>query len=69
MFLIFIFVGCCAIITGYVSLFRPGTIIKLSQIGNRLITTDYGYIRYHKVSGFMFISIGALLFYVGFTLF
>ena len=69
MFYLLIMVGCFAIVTGYVSIFRPNTIIKLSQLGNRLVATDYGYVRYHKLSGFLFISIGAVLFYVGFSIF
>jgi hypothetical protein len=69
MFFVLILVGCFAIITGYFSIFRPSTIIKLSQLGNRLVATDYGYVRYHKLSGFLFITVGAILFYVGFSLF
>jgi hypothetical protein len=69
MFYALILVGCFAILTGYFSIFRPNTIIKLSQLGNRLVATDYGYVRYHKVSGILFISIGAFLFYVGFSIF
>jgi hypothetical protein len=68
MFLFFIVVGCFSIIIGYISIFRPGTIIKLSRVANRLIITDYGYVRHHKLSGALFLIIGAILFYVGFQI-
>ena len=67
MFIFLIIVGCFSIITGYICIFHPKTIIKLSQIGNRMIITDYGYVQHHKISGVVFIIIGAVLFYVGVT--
>lgn len=67
MFLFLIAVGCCSIITGYICIFRPDTIIKLSQLGNRMIVTDYGYVQHHIVSGVILVIIGAVLFYVGVT--
>ena len=64
-----IIIGLLSIISGYLYFFRPDVIIKLSSIGNRLITTDYGFIRYHKLSGIVLLLIGCVLFYVGVNFF
>lgn len=65
MFVVIVLIGVFSIITGYLCLFRPNTIIRLTEIGNRLIVTDYGYIQHRKISGLLFILIGTGLFYVG----
>ncbi len=63
--LVLVIIGLLSIISGYLYVFRPDIVIKLSGIGNRLITTDYGFIRYHKFSGLVLLCVGCLLFYVG----
>jgi len=58
-------VGVISLLMGYMYLFRPESIIKLSSIGNRLVTTDHELIRFRLISGILMILAGGLMFIVG----
>ncbi len=60
-----IVVGVISLLMGYMYLFRPESIIKLSSIGNRLVTTDHELIRFRLISGILMILAGGLMFIVG----
>ena len=60
-----IVVGVISLLMGYLYLFRPESIIKLSSIGNRLVTTDHELIRFRLISGILMILAGGLMFIVG----
>lgn len=60
-----IVVGVISLFMGYLYLFRPESIIKLSSIGDRLISTDHELIRFRLVSGILMILAGGLMFIVG----
>ena len=62
---ILIIVSFVSILSGYFYLFRPGFIIKMSKVSNRLISTDHNFIQYRKYSGVILLSIGVFLFFVG----
>lgn len=68
MFFVFIAIGILSVVSGYILIFRPNTLIKWSHLGNRLILTDYGYIRHHRFSGIVLIVLGAFLFFTGMNL-
>lgn len=58
-------VGVISLVMGYLYLFRPESIIKLSSIGNRLVTTDHELIRFRLFSGVLMLLAGGLMFIVG----
>ena len=60
-----IVVGVISLLMGYLYLFKPESIIKLSSIGNRLVTTDHELIRFRLISGILMILAGGLMFIVG----
>ncbi|MFQ5674497.1 MAG: hypothetical protein ACE5G1_01260 [bacterium] len=48
--------------------FAPGIIVKMSQIGNRLVFTDYRPVEHRKLSGVILLAISLVMFYIGVTL-
>lgn len=62
---VLIIISAVSILSGYLYLFRPELIIRLSKASNRLISTDHSFIQYHKYSGIILLFVGVFLFFIG----
>ena len=60
-----VIIGLISLIAGYLYLFRPESIIRLSRMGDRLVSTDHEMIRHRTASGIAMLVAGCLIFYVG----
>ena len=60
-----VIIGLISLTAGYLYLFRPESIIRLSRIADRLISTDHQIIRHRTASGIAMLVAGCLIFYVG----
>lgn len=49
--------------------FAPNLIVKLSQLGNKMIFTDHGSVAHRRFTGFALFLMSILMFYIGVTLF
>lgn len=65
---VFIFAGVLFMVFSLLFFFAPGIIIKMSQIGNRLVFTDYRPVAHRKVSGVVLFAVSLVMFYIGVTL-
>jgi len=46
--------------------FAPGLIVKISEIGNRLVFTDHGTVAHRYWSGLVLLVMSLVMFYLGF---
>ncbi|MFQ5706876.1 MAG: hypothetical protein ACE5HO_05465 [bacterium] len=65
---IFIFIGAILLLFSLMYLFTPKTIVKLSEIGNKLIFTDHGTVIHSKWSGIILLIVSLIMFYIGVTI-
>ena len=65
---LFIFLGVIFLIFGALFLFAPILLIKLSELGNKLIYTDHNTIAHRYVTGMVLTLLSALMFYLGIKL-
>jgi len=65
---IFIIGGVLFFCLSYLFVFAPGIIIKLSEIGNKMVFTDYTPVAHRKLSGLVLFALSIIMFYLGFSL-
>ncbi|MCG8605867.1 hypothetical protein MJD09_12850 [bacterium] len=65
---IFFIAGIMFLIFSVMFFFAPRVIVKLSQMGNKLIFTDYRYVSHRKLSGAVLLIMSAVMFYLGTSL-
>lgn len=65
---IFIIIGLLFMVFSFLFFFAPGAIIKMSEIGNRLVFTDYQPVAHRKLSGTLLLLLSLIMFYVGISL-
>lgn len=66
--LVFILIGIVFLGFSAMFLFAPGLIIKMSELGNKLIFTDYSPVAYRKVSAVVLFLMSIVMFYLGVSL-
>lgn len=62
--LVFILIGFIFLLFGMLFLFAPRTIVKLSELGNKLIFTDHGTVAHRKWSGLLLLLMSLIMFYL-----
>jgi len=65
---LFIFLGAIFFLFGALFLFAPMALIKLSELGNKLLFTDHSTIAYRHVMGILLILLSALMAYLAIKL-
>ncbi|RMF61951.1 MAG: hypothetical protein D6743_12850 [Calditrichaeota bacterium] len=61
----FIVAGVLFLFFSALFFFAPGVIIRLSEIGNRLVFTDHGSVAHRKLSGAVLLIMSLVMFYLG----
>lgn len=61
----FIGIGLLSLLFSFLFFFAPGFIVKLSEIGNKLIFTDHGSVAHRKLTGVILLVISLVMFYLG----
>ena len=64
----FIIMGVLFLLFSVLFLFAPEFVIKLSEIGNKLIFTDHGSVAHRKLSGIVLLVMSLVMFYIGIRL-
>lgn len=62
---IFLILGVLFLVFAFMFFFAPHLIVKLSEIGNKLIFTDHATFTHRKLSGFILLITSVLMFYLG----
>jgi len=65
---IFLVAGLLFLILSMLFFFAPNVIIKMSEIGNKMVFTDYRSVAHRKISGTILLATSILMFYIGSTL-
>lgn len=62
---LFFITGFVFLLFSLLFLFAPKMLVKLSEISNKMIFTDYGAIAHRKWSGVVLLILSFLMFYLG----
>lgn len=65
---VFIIAGIVFLIFSFLFFFAPNVIVKLSEIGNRMVFTDHGSVAHRKISGLILLVMAIVMFYLGVNL-
>lgn len=65
---IFILAGVVFMGFSFLFFFAPRLIVKMSEIGNRLVFTDYRPVAHRRLSGAVLLILSLVMFYVGIQL-
>jgi hypothetical protein len=61
----FIIIGLFFLSFSVLFLFAPKIIVKMSELGNKLLFTDYGTVAHRKLSGWVLLIMSLVMFYLG----
>ena len=64
----FILIGIITLLLGFMYLFAPGTLIKLSSLLNQIVSTDHKTMKYRISVGVIFIIIGIFFLFMAYYL-
>lgn len=62
---LFVFLGLVLLFFSLLFFFAPRVIVKLSELGNRLVFTDHNYLAHNKLSGTVLLIMSLVMFYLG----
>ena len=62
---IFLAIGLLFLVFGLLFFFAPSVIVRMSEIGNKMIFADYNSMAHRKVSGAILLAMSFLMFYLG----
>lgn len=62
--LVFLLIGIVFLGFSAMFFFAPGLIIKMSELGNKLIFTDYSPVAHRKVSAVVLLLMSIIMFYL-----
>jgi hypothetical protein len=65
---VFVLIGIVFLGFSAMFLFAPGLIIKMSELGNKLIFTDYSPVAHRKVSAVVLFLMSIVMLYLGIKL-
>ena len=60
----FLFLGILFLTFGFMFLFAPRLIIRLSELGNKLVYTDHGTVAHRYLTGIIMLAVSLLMFYL-----
>lgn len=63
--LLFIMLGVLFLVFSLLFFFAPKTIIKISEVGNKMIFTDHSTLAHRFFSGFILFVMSLIMFYLG----
>ncbi len=66
--LVFIAVAVLFFVLGLLFFLAPAVIVKLSEMGNRLVFTDHGSVAHRWISGSILLAMSAVMLYLGLKL-
>ncbi len=65
---IFISAGVLFFLLSALFFFAPRILVKMSEIGNKLMFTDHNSLTYRKISGAVLLGMSAIMFYLALKL-
>lgn len=63
-----LFLGTVLLLFSVLFFFAPHVLVKLSELGNKLVFTDHTSVAHRKLSGTVLLITGLLMFYLGLRL-
>ncbi len=60
-----IFLGVFLLLFSMLFLFAPNALVRLSELGNKLIFTDHSSVAHRKLSGALLLIVSLIMFYLG----
>ena len=60
----FIGIGLLFFLLSFLFFFAPGLLVKMSEIGNKMVFTDYNSLAHRKISGTILLVMSVVMFYL-----